>query len=167
MKSFVDSLARQKGLKPPRGYTSSGAACRAFLDQHAPKKDGAQAPADVGARATSPVRRAVANRRPPDQHAADVPGAKVVSELGDKRTMPGRKAVVRKRKASTGKPRATRPGKGAPELRSPDAASGDTPLRIPFGNKEAALQLGARYRAGGWYAPAGVDLASFRERGWL
>ena len=46
-------------------------------------------------------------------------------------------------------------------------ADGETPLRIPFGNKEAALQLGARYRAGGWYAPPGVDLGGFRERGWL
>jgi DNA topoisomerase-3 len=54
-----------------------------------------------------------------------------------------------------------------PEPRTVDAPGGDTPLRIPFGNKEAALQLGARYRTGGWYAPAGVDLAAFRERGWL
>jgi DNA topoisomerase-3 len=45
--------------------------------------------------------------------------------------------------------------------------AGDTPLKIPFGNKEVALQMGARYRAGGWYAPPGVDLAGFRERGWL
>jgi DNA topoisomerase-3 len=50
-----------------------------------------------------------------------------------------------------------------PRAASPD----DTPLRIPFGNKETALKLGARYRVGGWYAPPGVDLSSFRERGWL
>ena len=62
---------------------------------------------------------------------------------------------------------ATRSGTAAPKLRSPNDPNGDTPLRIPFGNKEAALQLGARYRAGGWYAPAGADLAAFRERGWL
>jgi len=43
----------------------------------------------------------------------------------------------------------------------------ETPLRIPFGNKEAAQQLGARYRAGGWYAPSGTALDPFRERGWL
>ncbi|WP_158744913.1 type IA DNA topoisomerase [Acidisphaera sp. L21] len=43
----------------------------------------------------------------------------------------------------------------------------DTELRIPFGNKEAALQLGAKYRTGGWFAPAGVDLQGFRDRGWL
>jgi DNA topoisomerase-3 len=43
----------------------------------------------------------------------------------------------------------------------------DTPLRIPYGNKELAVKLGARYRSGGWYAPPGVDLAPFREHGWL
>ncbi|WP_240046824.1 DNA topoisomerase [Paracraurococcus ruber] len=167
MKGFVDSLARQKGLKPPQGYTTSGAACRAFLDQHAPKKDGAQAPANVGGGRPRPARKAVANRRLPDQRAADGSAAEVGSEPGDGRGKPGRKAVVRELKASAGKPRATRPSKTKSELRSPDALDGDTPLRIPFGNKEAALQLGARYRAGGWYAPAGVDLAGFRERGWL
>ena len=42
-----------------------------------------------------------------------------------------------------------------------------TLLRIPYGNKETAFKLGARYGAGGWFAPPGVDLAAFRERGWL
>jgi DNA topoisomerase-3 len=42
-----------------------------------------------------------------------------------------------------------------------------TPLRIPYGNKEVALKLGARYGSGGWYAPPGVDLSVFGERGWL
>jgi DNA topoisomerase-3 len=42
-----------------------------------------------------------------------------------------------------------------------------TPLRIPYGNKDVALKLGARYRPSGWYAPPGVDLAIFGERGWL
>jgi DNA topoisomerase-3 len=167
MKGFVDSLARQKGLKPPRRYTTSGAACRAFLDQHAPKKDGAQAPADVGVGRPPPVRKAVANKRRPDQPAADAPATQIMPELGERRSKPGRKAGVRERKAGAGKLRTTRSAKAAPKLRSPNAPDGDTPLRIPFGNKEAALQLGARYRAGGWYAPAGADLAAFRERGWL
>ena len=46
-------------------------------------------------------------------------------------------------------------------------AGGRTPLRIPFGNKEVAQKLGARYGSDGWYAPQGVDLSAFRERGWL
>ena len=53
--------------------------------------------------------------------------------------------------------------------RSDDARTGTdagTPLRIPYGNKEAAFALDARYGAQGWYAPPDVDLAAFRERGW-
>jgi DNA topoisomerase-3 len=42
-----------------------------------------------------------------------------------------------------------------------------TPLRIPYGNKDVALKLGARYGSAGWYAPPGVDLSVFGERGWL
>src|ERR1700720_3198037 len=38
MKRFADSIARQRGIKPPRGYTKSGSICRTFLDQHAPQK---------------------------------------------------------------------------------------------------------------------------------
>ena len=33
----------------------------------------------------------------------------------------------------------------------PNSAAG-TPLRIPYGNKDVALKLGARYGSGGWYA---------------
>jgi DNA topoisomerase-3 len=107
----------------------------------------------------------VAKRRPPDQVDTDTPFAGTASEASESRRKPSRKAVVRERKAS-GKPRAKQPGKAAVEIRSTDAPDGDAPLRIPFGNKEAALQLGARYRAGGWYVPTGVDLNSFRKRGW-
>ena len=46
-------------------------------------------------------------------------------------------------------------------------AGSPTPLRIPYGNKEVAFGMGARYGAEGWYAPPGVDLDAFRERGWL
>jgi DNA topoisomerase III len=53
-----------------------------------------------------------------------------------------------------------------PAPAQPNSVTG-TPLRIPYGNKDVALKLGARYRAGGWYAPAGVDLSAFGERGWL
>jgi DNA topoisomerase-3 len=42
-----------------------------------------------------------------------------------------------------------------------------TPLNIPYGNKEIAMKLGARYSAGGWYAPPGVALSPFKEKGWL
>ncbi|TPG36245.1 DNA topoisomerase III, partial [Roseomonas nepalensis] len=64
MKSFVDSLARQKGIKPPRGYTTSGAACRAFLDEHAGKRaaapPGGEAPGDAAPPRPAPARRRAA-----------------------------------------------------------------------------------------------------------
>jgi len=48
----------------------------------------------------------------------------------------------------------------------PNSAAG-TPLRIPYGNKDVAMKLGARYGSAGWYAPPGADLSAFGERGWL
>jgi DNA topoisomerase III len=68
----------------------------------------------------------------------------------------------RKRKADAAV--APHPAPSAPA--QPNSVTG-TPLRIPYGNKEVALKLGARYRSGGWYAPPGVDLSAFGERGWL
>src|SRR5260370_24330455 len=38
MKRFADSISRDKGVKPPPGYATSGSICRAFLNQHAPNK---------------------------------------------------------------------------------------------------------------------------------
>ena len=38
MKRFAQSLARQKGIKPPPGYKTSISICRKFLSEHAPKK---------------------------------------------------------------------------------------------------------------------------------
>ncbi|MFC7737805.1 DNA topoisomerase [Roseomonas sp. GCM10028921] len=149
MKRYVEGLARQKGLKPPRGYTTSSAACRAFLDQHAARKgtadaDGAETPGEAEpARAgvsTSPARARAPGRRK---------GAARSSRPPDKAARAGQAEGA----APTGAP--------------PGLLGGDTPLRIPFGNKETALRLGARYREGGWYAPPGVELGRFRERGWL
>ncbi len=64
------------------------------------------------------------------------------------------------RKAATKRPRTKKVAVASP-------TASETPLRIPFGNKDTAQQLGARYRAGGWYAPPGTALDPFRERGWL
>ena len=67
----------------------------------------------------------------------------------------------RKRKSGSGAEGAVK--SGGPRTGSETG----TPLRIPYGNKQIAFQLGARYTAGGWYAPPGTDLGAFRERGWL
>ena len=90
------------------------------------------------------------------------------------RRAPAHKSRDQAAKGKTTRARAQRgrqPGDAA-EGAAPSAgaraeAPTGTPLRIPYGNKEAALALGARYASGGWYAPPGVDLSAFRERGWL
>ena len=142
MKKFAGSIARRKGIKPPAGYTKSGAICRAFLDLHAPERTAQDA-----------------DRKPKPAK-------------GRKASAAGKRASTAKgKKAGTKTPRTGKSASAAERVAQPgDARTGPqtgTPLRIPYGNKEVALQLGARYAAGGWYAPPGVDLVAFREREWL
>ena len=146
MRKFAASIAKSKGIKPPAGYTKSAALCRAFLDEHAP-------------------------RRNPGQEAANSGGGTVgAASQGGKPRKAGRA------RPGAGSPKATgsRRVSGSERVRSEPScgaaqASGGspTPLRIPHGNKEVAFSMGARYGADGWYAPPGVDLDAFRERGWL
>ncbi len=42
MRKFAASIAKSKGIKPPRGYTKSATICRAFLDEHAPRRNSGQ-----------------------------------------------------------------------------------------------------------------------------
>jgi DNA topoisomerase-3 len=74
-----------------------------------------------------------------------------------------------KRSQATAPTKRPRKRKAEPIKAPPDADNRGTGtrLRIPYGNKEIAMKLGARYGATGWYAPPGVDLSAFDERGWL
>ena len=45
MRKFAASIAKNKGIKPPAGYTKSAALCRAFLDEHAPRRNAGHPPA--------------------------------------------------------------------------------------------------------------------------
>jgi DNA topoisomerase-3 len=71
------------------------------------------------------------------------------------------------KRSSRKKAAATLPAAKARDRQETPADASLTALRIPFGNKDVAMKLGARYRDGGWFAPAGVDLSPFTERGWL
>jgi DNA topoisomerase-3 len=51
MKRFAVTISRQKRVKLPAGYATSGSICRTFLQQHAPKKSG---DVTVGEQAQSP-----------------------------------------------------------------------------------------------------------------
>jgi DNA topoisomerase III len=167
MKRYVSSLAHQKDLQAPRGYTASSAVCRAFLDLHAPAKDAVHATVPGDAKHPVPARKKYARRPAPNQGSSVALPAGIAMHQSERSGEPNRKGNGRARKIGSGRARSNHPGQTKENALPPDAPGRDTPLRIPFGNKEAALQLGARYRAGGWYAPPGVDLDGFRQRGWL
>ena len=181
MKRFAVSIARQKGIKPPPGYTKSGSICRTFLDQHAPKKAGGETAGERGPKPASPAQMLFAEKIAqekgiviPDETKASAAAMSAWIESNQ-----GTGRGKRSRKTANKPPRSTAPKKRARRRTGDNAAAAtppvparqnsetDTPLRIPYGNKAAALKLGARYRSGGWYAPPGVDLAAFGERGWL
>jgi DNA topoisomerase III len=176
MKRFADTLARQKGIKPPPGYKTSISICGAFLKQHAPKKtDGATGKLEP--KPVSPAQMLYARRIAqakgvviPEEAKANsaAMSAWIESNRGTKRRKRGHKTAYELAGSvapqSTATTKRSRNRKAAPA--PPNSISG-TPLRIPYGNKELALKLGARYRPGGWYAPPGADLSAFGERGWL
>jgi len=183
MKRFADSLVRQKGIKPPPGYKTSISICRKFLSEHAPKRaDGETA----GKLETKPVSSAqllyakkIAQGKAlviPDEAKAssDAMSAWIDSNQDTKRRR-GRKAAYKP--AGSSVPQSAGPTKGsrkrkaggeaAPSTPAQPNSIAATPLRIPYGNKDVAMKLGARYGSAGWYAPPGVDLSAFGERGWL
>lgn len=148
MKAYVVSLAQRLGRKPPRGYAGSGAICRAFLDKYAARKG----PTD--ARSTDIVQQGKQSERlqTPSAPSSAVP---VVMALGTK-------------KPRASKSRKTKPSQSPTPVSSmANADPTEVRLNIPYGNKETAQKLGARYRDGAWYGPAGVDLSQFRDRGWI
>ena len=179
MKRFAVSIARQKDLKPPPGYTKSGSICRAFLDQHAPKKTDGETAEELGPKPASPAQMSFAERIArengiviPDETKASVAAmsAWIESNQGTARGKRSRKTADKPPRSPAPKKRArrrTNDNAAAPPAPDRQNSGTDTPLRIPYGNKAAALKLGARYRSEGWYAPPGVDLAAFGERGWL
>ena len=178
MRRYVDSLARQKGVKPPAGCAKSGVLCRAFLDQHAPKAGRAGAGTDIGGpQSAAPARGTPNGDWTPERGRAvpDVADAVPASPSTGNGQQDEPQQRTRRRTAG---PDATKPRAAGKRAKATAAAPaqpqakgaaspGEMSLRIPFGNKEAAQQLGARYRAGGWYAPPGTDLQPFQERGWL
>ncbi|MFT5616723.1 MAG: DNA topoisomerase-3 [Granulosicoccus sp.] len=191
MKRFADGLARQKGIKPPAGYTKSGSICRAFLEQHAPKKaasvDG-KTNGDPGAKPVSSAQLSFAETIAREQGVAIPDEAKASSAAMSKWIDTNQSVKTGKGRRKTGerssKPPAAKTAKSTKQARKPKAttalanvtpplasehrnSAANTPLQIPYGNKEVAQKLGARYATGGWYAPPGVDLNEFKSKGWL
>jgi DNA topoisomerase-3 len=184
MKRFADSLVRQKGIKPPPAYKTSISICRKFLNEHAPKKTGGETAGKLEPKSVSPAQLLYAKKIAqgkgvliPDEARASAAAmsAWIDSNRGTKRRKRGRKAAYKR--AGSIAPPSIAPAKRSrkhkadaapapPTPAHPNSVAG-TPLRVPYGNKDIAMKLGARYGSAGWYAPPGVDLSAFGERGWL
>ena len=187
MKRFAASIAKRKGIKPAAGYTKSAAVCRAFLDLHAPERSApsAESAGAAGTRLPSPAQVSFAEAIARDRDVTVPDEARICSAAMSKwidanrrpKTAKDGKAPARSGRAAKEKaarehmPRGRHSRSTAKQAAQSGAARTDpeahTPLRVPYGNKQAAFALGARYGEQGWYAPPGVDLTAFRERGWL
>ena len=134
MKRFANSIARQKRIKPPPGYTKSGAICRAFLDQHAPKKADVEASGELGSKAASPAQMLFAEKIArergiviPDETKASsaAVSAWIASNLSTERGKSSRKTANKP-------PRPTAPKSAAPKKtsrkRTVDGAGGPVTL---------------------------------------
>jgi DNA topoisomerase-3 len=184
MKRFADSLVRQKGIKPPPGYKTSIAICRKFLSEHAPKKSDGETAGKLDPKRVSPAQLLYAKKLAQGKGLIIPDDARTNSAAMSAWIDANRDKKRRKLKCRTSNkpPEPIAPHSAAPRKRSrkrkvdtdvvslapaPANSVTATPLRIPYGNKEVALKLGARYGSAGWYAPPGVDLSAFGERGWL
>jgi DNA topoisomerase-3 len=184
MKRFADSLARQKGIKLPPGYKTSISICRKFLNEYAPTKVEGEMAGKLEPKPVSPAQLLYAKKIAqgkglviPDEAKASsaAMSAWIDSNRDSKRRKRRRKTAYEPSGSgaaqSAGPTKRSRKRKAgadaAPSIPvQPNSVAG-TPLRIPYGNKDVAMKLGARYGSAGWYAPPGVDLAAFSERGWL
>ena len=115
MKRFADSLARQKGIKPPPGYTKSGSICRTFLDQHAPQKAGGESAGEPGLKPASPAQMLFAEKIAQEKGIVIPDAAKASSAAMSGWIELNRGAERGKRSRTTAKklPTSTAPKKGA------------------------------------------------------
>jgi DNA topoisomerase-3 len=183
MKRFADSLVRQKGIKPPPGYKTSISICRKFLSEHAPKRSDGETAGKLDPKPVSPEQLLYAKKLaqgkgliiPDDVRANSAAmSAWIDANRDKKRRKSSRKTIYKpaehvapKLAVSPKRSRKQKVDTNAASMAPAPANSIRTPLRVPYGNKELALKLGARYSSRGWYAPPGVDLSAFGERGWL
>jgi DNA topoisomerase-3 len=138
MKRFADSVARQKGIKPPAGYTKSGSICRTFLDRHAPKKAGDEPSGETGSKPPSQAQVSFAEKIArekglviPDETkgSSAAVSAWIASNLGTERRKGRRKTANANKPPGSTPPKSTAP-KRRPRKYTADAGSGPaTPAR--------------------------------------
>src|ERR1035437_9790501 len=184
MKRFADNLSRQKGITPPPGYKPSISICRKFLSERAPKKANGETAGKLDPKLVSPAQLLYAKKIAQGKgfiipNEAKTNSAAMSAWIDSNRGKTRRKSNPRtaSKAAESITSQSTAPSKRSQKRKAgadpttlapaPTNSVTGTPLRIPYGNKDVALKLGARYGSTGWFAPPGVDLSLFEERGWL
>ena len=157
MKRFADSVARQKGIRPPAGYTKSGTICRAFLDQHARKKADGELPGELCSKPASPAQMSLAEKIArergiviPDESKANSAAisAWIKSHLSTERGKGRRKFAHKPAKPTV--PKSPAPAKRSRMHKADAVVTPPTPARP--GNSRAAAQhpdRGVRDQLGG------------------
>ena len=143
--------ARPTGSLPPRANGPSEVSHRRA------RPAAAKASSNASTEEIAPARRKMARKL----EASPLAAGKAVDQRARDASVPGPAKRGIRRSKTTGV--STQSG----EARQSSAYDHGTRLNIPFGNKELAISLGARYRTGGWFAPPGTRLEPFQDKGWL
>ncbi len=158
MKRFADSLARQKGIKPPPGYKTSISICRKFLNEHAPKKADGETAGKHEPKPASPAQLLYAKKIAqgkglviPDEAKANsaAMSAWIDSNRGTKRRKRGRKTAYKPARSIA--PQSTAPTKRSRKRKADAAAATIDSRPAKFRNRDATAnslwQQGGRSEA--------------------
>jgi DNA topoisomerase-3 len=125
MKRFADSVARQKGIKPPAGYTKPGSICRTFLDRHAPKKVGNESSGETGSKPPSQAQILFAEKIAREKGLV-IPDETKASSAAMSAWIASNLGTERRKTANANKPPGSTPPKSTGPKRRPRKHTADT-----------------------------------------
>ena len=125
MKRFADSVARQKGIKPPAGYTKPGSICRTFLDRHAPKKVGDESSGETGSKPPSQAQILFAEKIAREKGLV-IPDETKASSAAMSAWIASNLGTERRKTANANKPPGSTPPKSTGPKRRPRKHTADT-----------------------------------------
>jgi len=125
MKRFAHSVARQKGIKPPAGYTKSGSICRTFLDRHAPKKVGDESSGETGSKPPSQAQILFAEKIAREKGLV-IPDETNASSAAMSAWIASNLGTERRKTANANKPPGSTPPKSTGPKRRPRKHTADT-----------------------------------------
>ena len=158
MKRFADSLARQKGIKPPPGYKTSISICRKFLNEHAPKKADGETAGKHEPKPVSPAQLLYAKKIAqgkglviPDEAKASSAAMSAWIELEPKRKRRRRGRKTAYKPAGSAAPQSTAPTKRSRKRKAGADATSVSSRPAKFGSRDATAdslwQQGSRSEA--------------------